>query len=243
MSGIGLVGDPCHLALSLRLTPDRKYMVVDSGEWMAPFTVVAGLDGSKPVILPNGLRIEFTPMVALGSGEFDVAGRGYLPIDLQHSTIRDKTMIALQAVAWLEGGALPDITSNVLAEPLLLPETPLLEDPPDLPIWVTTNAEEATFDAVLVSTDGIPPEFTAIVVVTVPTGGYRFEVRWLRWNHDFARIWIDLERPHPGDPVTEGFQTHRQTIDLGHRVDQVEVVVDAFVRDRHEAPPMSEGKK
>jgi len=224
----GIPEDPCHLALALSLTQDRKFFVVDQGEWKAPFVVVAGIGALQPVYLPNGLRLEFLPTITIGTGEFDVAGRAFVPIDLQVDDLEKDLAVNFQAVTWLNAEPLPDNASNALVEPLTTPDTTPPVDPPAAAIWVRPDIEEVGFEAALVSTDGIPPDFHAVLTATTPTGGYRFTVKSVRWYHDFARIGIAMERPAPGAVVTEGFVTHRAVIALGHRVERAEIEIHAF---------------
>ena len=81
----------------------------------------------------------------------------------------------------------------------------------------------------LISTDGNPPQFTAIVSAVVPTRGFALRTESVLWNHDFARVTVVLERPATDSLVSE-YQQLTLAIDVGTRVDQVEVVIRSEIR-------------
>jgi len=220
--------DPDRAAVSLRLNADEKYLVLGEGQWDSQFAVFLGLPGTEPIVLPNRLRLEFTPFAVLAMGKYDAAGQAFVPIDLQHDGLFEaRVRIAIQAVAWTgENLDLPEQASNVLEELPRPTQTPLPDPRRDEPIYVVKPPQGIDLTVSLISTDSFPPEFSAQIRAIAPTGGFAFRVKAVLWNHDFARIVLAMERPAPGSVVTEALEEHRLSVDLGSRVEQAEIVIE-----------------
>jgi hypothetical protein len=77
---------------------------------------------------------------------------------------------------------------------------------------------DATFRAVLVSTDSIPPEYTFGAALTAPTNGYEFRVDGLETEDGVTNVFLRLIEPGQGDVVLPVLTDYQVTAHIGAKI-------------------------
>ncbi len=121
-----------------------------------------------------------------------------------------------------EGGSIaqlfvPRALSGLSAEAVLL--DPLKGELHDSNVVALENVFadmiDATFRAELVSTDGIPPEFTVGARFTAPTNGYEFLVDGHELDGRTTRVWLHVVMPAEHEIVLPVLTNYSASVELG----------------------------
>ncbi len=216
------VADPTF-ALSLEAGRYDRDLRIDGPHGYAEYLVVAGLQRQ---VEPDLFGLQVVPLVIVQSGTLDPRGHALVPLDLMDAA-HAGLEIHFQAIAAPVYTQLADelLVSDVVTLQARAPETRAPQVRRDERIYVVGSFDQETAEAHLVYIDGDFAEIEAEIELVVPTGGYAVSEPDVRWDEDFARISITLQRPHPDDLVSEGFVTYPLRVSLGSRADQVEVAV------------------
>lgn len=210
-------------ALSLEAGPYDRDLRIAGPHGYAQYLVVAGLQRQ---VEPGPFGLQVVPLAIVQSGTLDPRGHALVPLDLMDAA-HAGLELHFQAIAAPVYTQLADdlLVSDVVTLQARAPETQAPRVRPDERIYVAASFDRETAEAHLVYIDGDFAEVQAEIELVVPTGGYVVGEPVVRWDEDFARISITLQRPHPDDLVSEGFVAHPLRVSLGSRVDQAEVAV------------------
>ena len=74
----------------------------------------------------------------------------------------------------------------------------------------TSPYDGPAFSVEIVQAKRLPPISTAMIAVTVPTGGWRLNMDKSEVVGNTARVFLTLERPGEDERVTQALQTHQQ---------------------------------
>lgn len=80
---------------------------------------------------------------------------------------------------------------------------------------------DATFRATLVSTDGIPPEYTVGAALTAPTNGYQLVVDGYETEEGVTNVYLRLIEPAANEIVLPVLTEYQATVDLGVEIGKV----------------------
>jgi len=137
--------------------------------------------------LPSRLRATRAAAAAPNSRSIGGAGTGVPPVELDEPPLDEPLLLALELVELL-------LDDEELDEPLVLPEDPKLDEPPDAPELVEVDAPELVDEALVDA-----PELVELVEVPLEL---ELELPWL--DEPWLELpWLDdpwLELPWLDDP-------------------------------------------
>jgi hypothetical protein len=239
--------------LELGLAADARSLFLVGGHAFGRFIVVAGLDRT-PYDLPNGLAVEFQPLIQVGQGQFDALGRGSLPISLA-SAGGAGDMVWLQAAGWRadDDSFLPSMMSPALGVALVAPAGSAdgdvdVDRPGDaIKLRVVDGSQGFATRVELISTDSIPPNWTVSIKMTAPTGGHRLTIESVALGGTNAYVTAIIETPAPGEVTTDALEELAASADLGPSLECVEVRIHEHQRpadkDVPAVPPTSDSAR
>lgn len=193
-----VVAAPAQTSPMVQLTLDNNAHVLHVRAFTQGTVILAVGEAAIPPIRFGEIKLDVHPdyllnLGTLGKGEFAT-----LPVP--------RYLRALHAEAVLIDAELRLHDSNTVA---------LIDAYLDL--------VDATFRAVLVSTDSIPPEYTLGAALTAPTNGYEFRVDGLQTEDGVTNVYLRLIEPVQGDvvlPVLTDYQVSAYIgAQIGTRVD------------------------
>lgn len=187
-----LAASPLRAADPVRLTTDKstQSLQVQAGMHGVVFLAIGPL--AVPPIPIGGIDLDVVPHHVFSLGEF-AAG--------------DKMLFFV-----------PRSLSGLCAEAVIVdPDSFVMHDSNVAHLEdAFADMIEATFRAVLGSTDGIPPFFTVGASLTAPTTGFEFLFDWVKTEKGVTNVYLRLIEPV--DIVIPVLWLHQQVVPLGTEV-------------------------